>query len=48
VAVRTMHPQYPVPEETWNLLDRALNEYGLIFNEEEHEKSVRSRYSELN
>lgn len=30
VVVRTMHPQYPIQEEAWDLLDRALNEYGLI------------------
>ena len=47
MVVRAMHPQYPIQEETWNLLDRALNEYGLILDEEEYEKAVRSRYPEL-
>jgi len=47
MLVRAMHPQYPIQEETWNLLDRALNEYGLILDDEEHEKAVRSRYPEL-
>ncbi len=47
MVVRAMHPQYPIQEETWNLLDRALNEYGLIVDEEEHEKAVRSHYPEF-
>ncbi len=48
VVVRAMHPQYPISDETWNLLDRALNEYGLIVDEEEHEKAIRARYPEFN
>jgi hypothetical protein len=47
VVVRAMHPQYPIREETWSLLGRALNEYGLIVDEEEHEKAVKSRYPEF-
>ena len=48
MVVRAEQPQYPVQVETWDSLDRALNEYGLVLDEEEHEKVVRSRYPELN
>jgi hypothetical protein len=47
ITVRTANPQFPLEEETWKLLDRALSEYGFIVDEEQHEKDVRSRYSEL-
>jgi hypothetical protein len=48
VVVRAEHTHYPIQLATWSLLDRALNEYGLIVDEEEHEKAVRARYPELN
>jgi hypothetical protein len=47
VTVRPLHSERPVSAQTWNLLDRALSEYGLIVDEEEHEKAVRSRYPEF-
>ena len=47
VAVRSANPQFPIQEETWKLLDRALSEYGFIVDEEKHDKEVRARYSEL-
>jgi hypothetical protein len=47
MPVRTMNPQHPLPQETWELLDRALNEYGLVVDQEEHEKAVRARYPEF-
>ena len=28
LMVRAMHPQYPIQQETWDLLDRALNDMG--------------------
>lgn len=48
ITVRSANPQFPIQEETWQLLDRALSEYGLIVDEEQHEKDVRARYLELN
>jgi hypothetical protein len=48
VNVRSANPQFPISENTWQLLDLALSEYGLIVDDEQHEKSVRSRYPELN
>lgn len=48
LVVRTMYPQYPISEDTWSLLDRALSEFGLIVDEEEHEKAIRARYPEFN
>jgi hypothetical protein len=47
ITVRSANPQFPIQEDTWKLLDRALSEYGLIVDEEQHEKDVRSRYPEL-
>jgi hypothetical protein len=47
IVVRTAQPQYSIQEETWKLLDRALNEYGLLLDEEEHEKRVRAHYPEF-
>jgi len=47
IKVRSANPQFPIQEETWKLLDRALSEYGLIVDEEQYEKDVRARYSEL-
>ena len=47
VTVRPLRPQHPVQQETWNLLDRALSEYGFIVDEEEHENTVLSRYPEF-
>jgi hypothetical protein len=47
VTVRPLHPEHPVQPETWTLLDRALSEYGLIVDEEEHQKAVLSRYPEF-
>jgi hypothetical protein len=48
VTVRPLNSVRPISQETWNLIDRALSEYGLIVDEEEHERAVRSRYPELN
>jgi hypothetical protein len=47
ITVRSGNPQFPIQEETWKLLERALSEYGLIVDEEQHESAVRSRYPEL-
>jgi hypothetical protein len=47
ITVRTAKPQFPIQEDTWKLLDRALSEYGFIVDEEHYEKEVRARYSEL-
>jgi arginyl-tRNA--protein-N-Asp/Glu arginylyltransferase len=47
ITVRTANPQFQIQEETWKLLERALSEYGFIVDEEQHEKDVRARYSEL-
>jgi hypothetical protein len=47
ITVRSSNPQFPIQEETWELLDRALSEYGFIVDEEQYEKDVRARYSEL-
>jgi hypothetical protein len=47
MAVRNAEAKFPIKEETWALLDRALNEYGLVVDEEEHERAVRDRYPEL-
>jgi hypothetical protein len=48
MVVRSAEPQFPIQDGTWDLLNRALNECGLIVDEEEHERAVRSRYPELN
>jgi len=48
ITVRSANAQFPLQEETWELLDRALSEYGFIVDEEQHEKEVRARYPELN
>jgi len=47
-VVRAARPLFAMREETWQLLDRALSEYGLLVDEEEHEKAVRARYPDLN
>lgn len=47
VTVIPLRSDRPVSDETWNLLARALSEYGLIVDEEEHEKVIRSRYPEF-
>jgi hypothetical protein len=47
ITVRSANPQFPIREETWKLLERALSEYGFIVDEEQYEKDVRARYSEL-
>jgi hypothetical protein len=47
VIARSASPQFPIQEDTWKLLDRALSEYGLIVDEEQHERDVRARYSEV-
>ena len=48
LVVRAEHAQHPIQQATWDLLDRALNEYGLIIDDEEHEKAVRAHYPEFN
>lgn len=47
VIIRSANPQFPINEETWALLERALSEYGYIVDEEQHEKDVRARYAGL-
>ncbi len=47
VIIRSTNPQFPINEETWALLERALSEYGYIVDEEQHEKDVRTRYAGL-
>lgn len=47
VTAHSTKPQFPVRTETWAVLERALSEYGLIVDEEEHEKNVRARYPEF-
>ena len=47
ISVRPLYPRYPVSDQTWNLLTRALDEYGFIPDEEQHEKEVRTRFPEL-
>jgi hypothetical protein len=47
MPVRAMNPTHPIREETWQLLERALNEYGLIIDQEAHEGDVRARYPEF-
>lgn len=48
LMVNSFDPRFPVSEETWQLLRRALDEYGFIPDEEQHEKEVRARYPEFN
>jgi hypothetical protein len=47
VMVTSFNPRYPVGPETWQLLRRALDEYGFIPDEEMREKEVRARYPEF-
>jgi hypothetical protein len=47
VIVTSHKPRYPVSPKTWQLLRRALDEYGFIPDEEQHEKEVRAKYSEF-
>jgi hypothetical protein len=35
VSARVEHPKYPIRAETWDLLGRALSEYGKVVDEEE-------------
>lgn len=41
IIVRAAHPKFPIREETWQMIDRALLEYGLIPDEEECERRSR-------
>lgn len=41
------NPQYPIAPESWERLQRALAEYGLIVDEEEHQRRVRAQYPEF-
>jgi hypothetical protein len=47
VIVTSFNPRYPVTPETWQLLRRALDEYGFIPDEEQHQKEVRAKYPEF-
>ena len=47
VIVTSRNPCFPVGSETWALLKRALDEYGFIPDEEQHEKKVRARYPRI-
>lgn len=38
VTVKADNPPYPLKDETWGLLERALSEYGLIVDEAEYEE----------
>ena len=37
----------PVPDSTWELLHRALSEYGFVPDEEEHRRQIKSQYPEF-
>ena len=41
VTVKPEHPVYPLRSETWLLLERALNEYGVVVDEENPPKPKR-------
>jgi hypothetical protein len=41
------NPTYPISQGTWQLLLRALAEYGMIIDEEEHERRVRAHFPEF-
>ncbi len=41
IAVLAANPGYPIRAETWQLIDRALQEYGLVADEEECERRAR-------
>jgi hypothetical protein len=47
IATHSINPTYPIKQETWQLLDRCLGEYGLIIDQEQHEKNIRARYPEF-
>jgi len=47
VIVTSRNPMFPVTQETWQLLRRALDEYGFVPDEEQHAKTVRARYPEF-
>jgi hypothetical protein len=44
VIVTSHKPRFPVSPKTWQLLRRALDEYGFVPDEEQHEKEVRAKY----
>jgi hypothetical protein len=48
MPVRAANPQHPIRPATWEILERALSEYGFVVDQEEHEHSVRDRYPEFN
>ena len=48
MPVRAMNPQHPIRDETWQILERALSEYGLIVDQEDYESAVRARYPDFN
>src|ERR1700674_515457 len=41
------NPTYPISQSSWQLLLRALAEYGIIIDEEEHERRVRAQFPEF-
>ena len=41
------NPVFPIKEENWALILRALNEYGPVPDEEQRQREVRSRYPEF-
>jgi hypothetical protein len=47
VIVTSHEPTFPVSPKTWQLLRRALDEYGFVPDEEQHEKEVRAKYPEF-
>lgn len=47
VVVTPFAPRFPVSAETWHLFRQALDEYGFIPDEEQHEKEVRARYPQF-
>ena len=42
ITVKAEHPKFPIKEPTWQLLERAISEYGLVFDEEECERRSRN------
>jgi hypothetical protein len=36
-CARVEHPKHPLQDETWELLGRALSEYGKVTDQEEHD-----------
>jgi hypothetical protein len=41
------NPQYPIAPDTWQCLLRALAEYGLVVDDEEHQRRVRAQFPEF-